>query len=141
MWASASSKTIDLAVYSFSDTRLRNALTKAAKRGVKIRAIINGTCLDYAGESFMAGSDLGDGFLLLNGVRINIYGEVMGLEHRYAGNSPANATDPKHRSGWARRFAQSGRTRNAAVAALLRQRRRGRVHVAFEHCGRRRAAR
>jgi glutamate synthase domain-containing protein 1/glutamate synthase domain-containing protein 3 len=52
-----------------------------------VRAIINGTCLDYAGESFMAGADLRGGFVLLGGLRINIYGEVMGLEDRYPGSS------------------------------------------------------
>lgn len=52
-----------------------------------VRAIVNGTCLDYAGESFMAGADLGAGFLLVGGLRINVHGEVMGLEERYPGNS------------------------------------------------------
>jgi glutamate synthase domain-containing protein 3 len=52
-----------------------------------VRTLVNGTCLDYAGESFMAGADLGGGFLLVNGLRINVYGEVMGLEDRYPGNS------------------------------------------------------
>lgn len=33
--------TIDLAVYSFSDTRLRDAITNAAKRGVRVRALLN----------------------------------------------------------------------------------------------------
>jgi len=35
----------------------------------KPRAVINGTCLDYLAESFMAGDPLdGGGFVILNGV-------------------------------------------------------------------------
>ncbi len=52
-----------------------------------VRAVLNGTCLDYAGESFMAGSDLGGGFLLLNGLAPNAQGDFVGLEHRYNGTS------------------------------------------------------
>jgi len=52
-----------------------------------IRAIINGTCLDYAAESFMAGEVTGGGFLLVNGLRVSAYGEILGLEDRYPGSN------------------------------------------------------
>lgn len=52
-----------------------------------IRAIINSTCLDYAAESFMAGSELGGGFILINGLRANAYGEFMGLEDKFPGSN------------------------------------------------------
>lgn len=52
-----------------------------------IRAVINGSCLDYAAESFMAGEGLGGGFVLINGLRINIYGEVIGLKNRLPGGN------------------------------------------------------
>ncbi len=53
----------------------------------KIRCIVNGTCLDYAAESFMAGEETGGGFLLINGIRSNEHGEIMGLEERYPGGN------------------------------------------------------
>ncbi len=53
----------------------------------KIRAIINGTCLDYCAESFMAGDQLGGGFVIINGLGFNERGSVVGLEHKYAGNN------------------------------------------------------
>lgn len=53
----------------------------------QIRAIINGTCLDYAAESFMAGAETGGGFILINGLRPNIYGEFIGLEDKYPGGN------------------------------------------------------
>ncbi|MFN7972732.1 MAG: glutamate synthase [Acidobacteriota bacterium] len=52
-----------------------------------IRAIVNGTCLDYAAESFMAGHELGGGFVLLNGLAFSPQGEVLGLEDRYPGGN------------------------------------------------------
>ena len=52
-----------------------------------IRAVINGTCLDYAAESFMAGSETGGGFILINGLRANAYGEFMGLEEKFPGSN------------------------------------------------------
>jgi len=52
-----------------------------------IRALINGTCLDYAAESFMAGSEVGGGFMVINGLAPNIYGEFMGLEDKYPGGN------------------------------------------------------
>lgn len=53
----------------------------------KIRAIINGTCLDYCAESFMAGRDTGDGFVVINGVAFDHRGIVVGLEQKYSGNN------------------------------------------------------
>jgi len=52
-----------------------------------IRCVVNGTCLDYAAESFMAGEETGGGFLLINGLRVNVHGEIMGLEERYPGGN------------------------------------------------------
>ncbi|MFQ6082545.1 MAG: glutamate synthase [Candidatus Aminicenantia bacterium] len=52
-----------------------------------IRAIINSTCLDYAAESFMAGAELGGGFLIINGLKYNIYGEIVGLEEKFPGSN------------------------------------------------------
>jgi glutamate synthase domain-containing protein 3 len=53
----------------------------------KIRAIINGTCLDYCAESFMAGERLGGGFVIINGLAYDERGEVIGLELKYPGNN------------------------------------------------------
>jgi glutamate synthase domain-containing protein 1/glutamate synthase domain-containing protein 3 len=52
-----------------------------------IRAFINGTCLDYAAESFMAGAEVGGGFIVINGLAPNIYGEFIGLEEKYPGSN------------------------------------------------------
>lgn len=50
------------------------------------KAIINGTCLDFLAESFMAGDPLtGGGFVILNGVRFDTDGNVVGLETPYSG--------------------------------------------------------
>lgn len=51
----------------------------------RIRAVINGTCLDYAAESFMAGDELDGGFIIINGLRVNPYGEFIGLEEKFPG--------------------------------------------------------
>jgi glutamate synthase domain-containing protein 1 len=53
----------------------------------RIRAIINGTSLDYCAESFMAGRDVGDGFVIINGVAFDSRGEAVGLETKYPGNN------------------------------------------------------
>ncbi len=53
----------------------------------RIRAIINGTCLDYCAESFMAGAPTGGGFVIINGLSFDERGEVIGLETKYAGNN------------------------------------------------------
>jgi glutamate synthase domain-containing protein 1/glutamate synthase domain-containing protein 3 len=53
----------------------------------RIRAIINGTCLDYCAESFMAGEQTGGGFVIINGLTYDARGEVIGLEMKYPGNN------------------------------------------------------
>ncbi|KPL08222.1 hypothetical protein AMJ86_01450, partial [bacterium SM23_57] len=50
--------------------------------------IINGTCLDYLAESFMARNPLnGGGFVILNGIRVTDDGEVIDLEEPYPGGN------------------------------------------------------
>jgi hypothetical protein len=52
------------------------------------RAVINGTCLDYLAESFMAGNPLdGGGFAILNGVAFDREGCLQELESPYPGNN------------------------------------------------------
>jgi glutamate synthase domain-containing protein 1 len=52
------------------------------------KAIINGTCLDFLAESFMAGDPLtGGGFVILNGVRFDADGNVVTLETPYSGSN------------------------------------------------------
>ncbi|HSP06862.1 MAG TPA: hypothetical protein VLR94_06765, partial [Acidobacteriota bacterium] len=52
------------------------------------RVVINGTCLDYLAESFMAGDPLqGGGFVILNGIRVNDHGEVEELPTPYPGSN------------------------------------------------------
>jgi glutamate synthase domain-containing protein 3 len=54
----------------------------------KPRVVINGTCLDYLAESFMAGDPLnGGGFVIVNGIRITDDGEVVDLEEPYPGGN------------------------------------------------------
>jgi glutamate synthase domain-containing protein 1/glutamate synthase domain-containing protein 3 len=53
----------------------------------RIRTIINGTCLDYCAESFMAGEQTGGGFVIINGLTYDTHGEVIGLEMKYPGNN------------------------------------------------------
>ncbi len=54
----------------------------------KPRAVINGTCLDYLAESFMAGDPLqGGGFVILNGVAFDAHGQLQELESPYAGGN------------------------------------------------------
>jgi glutamate synthase domain-containing protein 1 len=52
------------------------------------RAVINGTCLDYLAESFMAGDPLQDGgFVILNGVAFDEAGRLSELESPYPGGN------------------------------------------------------
>ena len=52
------------------------------------RAVINGTCLDYLAESFMAGDPLdGGGFVILNGVTFDAHGRLVDLETPYPGGN------------------------------------------------------
>jgi glutamate synthase domain-containing protein 3 len=54
----------------------------------KPRVIINGTCLDYLAESFMAGDPHnGGGFVILNGIRVDDQGEVVDLDEPYPGGN------------------------------------------------------
>jgi glutamate synthase domain-containing protein 3 len=54
----------------------------------KPRVVINGTCLDYLAESFMAGDPHnGGGFVILNGIRITDQGEIIDLEEPYPGGN------------------------------------------------------
>ncbi len=52
------------------------------------RVVINGTCLDYLAESFMAGDPAaGGGFVILNGVSLDDDGEICELESPYPGGN------------------------------------------------------
>jgi hypothetical protein len=52
------------------------------------RAVINGTCLDYLAESFMAGDPLnGGGFAILNGVAFDEAGRLVELDTPYPGGN------------------------------------------------------
>ncbi|MBN1452183.1 MAG: hypothetical protein JW963_14295 [Anaerolineales bacterium] len=54
----------------------------------KPRVVINGTCLDYLAESFMAGDPHnGGGFVILNGIRITNQGEIVDLDEPYPGGN------------------------------------------------------
>ncbi|MFX1515596.1 MAG: hypothetical protein ACFFC6_04745 [Promethearchaeota archaeon] len=54
----------------------------------KPRVVINGTCLDYLAESFMAGDPLkGGGFIILNGIEFNDKGEQTPLITPYPGGN------------------------------------------------------
>jgi len=52
------------------------------------KAVINGTCLDFLAESFMAGDPLnGGGFVILNGIRFDDDGNVVDLDAPYPGSN------------------------------------------------------
>jgi glutamate synthase domain-containing protein 1/glutamate synthase domain-containing protein 3 len=52
------------------------------------RVVINGTCLDYLAESFMAGDPAaGGGFVILNGISLDEDGEVCELDSPYPGGN------------------------------------------------------
>jgi glutamate synthase domain-containing protein 1/glutamate synthase domain-containing protein 3 len=52
------------------------------------RVVINGTCLDYLAESFMAGDPLhGGGFVIVNGIRFDDAGKICELETPYPGGN------------------------------------------------------
>jgi hypothetical protein len=54
----------------------------------KPQVVINGTCLDYLAESFMAGDPLnGGGFVILNGIGFNHKGELEPYETPYPGGN------------------------------------------------------
>ena len=52
------------------------------------KVVINGTCLDYLAESFMAGNPLeGGGFVIVNGIKFTGEGKIVDLETPYAGGN------------------------------------------------------
>ncbi len=52
------------------------------------KVVINGTCLDYLAESFMAGDPLkGGGFVIVNGCKFNEEGQPVDLEVPYPGGN------------------------------------------------------
>lgn len=52
------------------------------------RVVINGTCLDYLAESFMAGNSLeGGGIVILNGLKFNEKGKAAESETPYPGGN------------------------------------------------------
>ncbi len=54
----------------------------------KPRVVINGTCLDYLAESFMAGDPLsGGGFVILNGIALDDDGQILELDTPYPGGN------------------------------------------------------
>src|SRR5260370_29000820 len=62
----------------------------------KPRVVINGTCLDYLAESFMAGDSLnGGGFVIVNGIRFEEDGTIRELDTPYPG---ANLFPPPPRA-------------------------------------------
>jgi glutamate synthase domain-containing protein 3 len=72
------------------------------------RVVINGTCLDYLAESFMAGDPLqGGGFAVVNGIRMGEDGDIRELETPYPGSNLFSLAsggaiylrDPFHRVG------------------------------------------
>jgi glutamate synthase domain-containing protein 3 len=74
----------------------------------KPKAVINGTCLDYLAESFMAGDPLnGGGFVIINGVTHDENGNLVELPTPYPGGNLMSLAsggaiyirDPKNRIG------------------------------------------
>jgi glutamate synthase domain-containing protein 1/glutamate synthase domain-containing protein 3 len=54
----------------------------------KPRVVINGTCLDYLAESFMAGDPLnGGGFVVLNGLAFDEHNQIVELDTPYPGGN------------------------------------------------------
>ncbi|MDH3365762.1 MAG: glutamate synthase, partial [Thermoplasmata archaeon] len=52
------------------------------------KIVINGTCLDYLAESFMAGNPLyGGGFAIVNGISFDVTGELLELSEPYPGGN------------------------------------------------------
>lgn len=52
------------------------------------RVVINGTCLDYLAESFMAGDPLnGGGFVILNGIEFDEKGKIIDQDTPYPGSN------------------------------------------------------
>ena len=54
----------------------------------KPRVVINGTCLDFLAESFMAGDPLREGgFVILNGIEVDAHGHVDPMLEPYSGSN------------------------------------------------------
>ena len=54
----------------------------------KPRVVINGTCLDFLGESFMAGDpNNGGGFVVVNGMKFDDEGNIVALDEPYPGSN------------------------------------------------------
>jgi hypothetical protein len=54
----------------------------------KPRVVINGTCLDFLAESFMAGDVFnGGGFVIMNGLKFNDEGNIESLQEPYPGSN------------------------------------------------------
>jgi glutamate synthase domain-containing protein 3 len=54
----------------------------------KPRAVINGSCLDYLAEAFMAGDPLnGGGFVIVNGITFDEAGRMIDMETPYPGGN------------------------------------------------------
>ncbi len=54
----------------------------------KPRVVINGSCLDFLGESFMAGDPHNDGgFVILNAIRFDEEGRIVEIEEPYPGSN------------------------------------------------------
>ncbi len=52
------------------------------------RVVINGTCLDYLAESFMAGDPLrGGGFVIMNGIEYDVDGRIVDQANPYPGSN------------------------------------------------------
>lgn len=68
---------------------LGNAAGRPMINGVgKPRVVINGTCLDFLAESFMAGDPLnGGGFVILNGVEFDDHGKIVEQPSPYPGSN------------------------------------------------------
>jgi len=66
-----------------------NAAGRPLINGVgRPRAVINGTCLDFLAESFMAGDPLaGGGFAILNGIKFGPDGKILDLDTPYPGSN------------------------------------------------------
>lgn len=68
---------------------LGNAAGRPLINGVgRPRVVINGTCLDYLAESFMAGDPLhGGGFVIVNGVTFDAHGRLVAQPTPYPGGN------------------------------------------------------
>ena len=71
-------------VYVLGDTAGRTLVNAVGRP----RVVINGTCLDYLAESFMAGDPLGGGgFAIVNGLAVDAQGALTDLQPPYPGGN------------------------------------------------------